>query len=156
MRLDPLEPRFPTALAQIYLFQRATQIDKAEPLFTRALEIDPNYFPALYGLGVLRFCCQNRIADGIRLAEQALRLDPTSTAVRGVLVHMYLDVGDLPAAEQLLANDQNQKRVGARCTRAPARVAEGGCHHVQRCGASQPPDPAGRALRTFRDTDERQ
>ena len=108
MRLDPLEPRFPTALAQIYLFQRATQIDKAEPLFTRALEIDPNYFPALYGLGVLRFCCQNRIADGIRLAEQALRLDPMSTAVRGVLIHMYLDVGDLPAAEQLLANDQNQ------------------------------------------------
>jgi TolB-like protein/DNA-binding winged helix-turn-helix (wHTH) protein len=108
MRLDPLEPRYPTALAQIYLFQRATEIDKAEPLFARALEIDPNYFPALYGLGVLRFCCQNRIADGIRLAEQALRLDPTSSAVRGILIHMYLDVGDLPAAEQLLANDQNR------------------------------------------------
>ena len=108
IRLDPLEPRYPTALAQTYQFQRTTEIDKAEPLFTRALEIDPNYFPALYGLGVLRFCCQNRIADGIRLAEQALRRDPTSTAVRGVLIHMYLDVGDLPAAEQLLANDQNQ------------------------------------------------
>jgi TolB-like protein/DNA-binding winged helix-turn-helix (wHTH) protein len=108
IRLDPLEPRYPTALAQIYLFQRATEIDKAEPLFTRALEIDPNYFPALYGQGVLRFCCQNRIADGIQLAERALRLDPTSTAVRGVLIHMYLDVGDLPAAEQLLANDHNQ------------------------------------------------
>jgi TolB-like protein/DNA-binding winged helix-turn-helix (wHTH) protein len=104
MRLDPLEPRYPTALAEIYNFQRTTEIDKAEPLFMRALELDPNYFPALYGLGVLRFCCQNRIADGIRLAEQALRLDPTSTAVRGVLIHMYLDVGDLRAAEQLLAS----------------------------------------------------
>ena len=108
MRLDPQEPRYPTALGEIYQFQRTTEIDKAEPLFTRALEIDPNYFPALYGLGVLRFCCQNRIADGIRLAEQALRLEPTSSAVRGILVHMYLDVGDLPAAEQLLANNQNQ------------------------------------------------
>jgi TolB-like protein/DNA-binding winged helix-turn-helix (wHTH) protein len=109
MRLDPLEPRYPTALAEIYNFQRTTEIHKAEPLLMHALELDPNYFPALYGLGALRFCCQNRIADGIRLAEQALRLDPTSTAVRSLLVHMYLDVGDLHAAEELLANnDQNQ------------------------------------------------
>jgi len=109
MRLDPLEPRYPTALAQIYQFQRTTEIGKAEPLFTRALELDPNYFPALYSLGALRFCCQNRIADGIRLAEQALRLDPTSTAVRSLLIHMYLDVGDPSAAERLLADSaQNQ------------------------------------------------
>jgi tetratricopeptide (TPR) repeat protein len=109
MRLDPQEPRYPMALAEIYNFQHTTEIDKAEPLLRRALELDPNYFPALYALGVLRFCCQNRIADGIRLAEQALRLDPTSTAVRSILIHMYLDVGDLSAAEQLLANSsQNQ------------------------------------------------
>jgi TolB-like protein/DNA-binding winged helix-turn-helix (wHTH) protein len=109
MRLDPLEPRYPTALAQIYQFQRTTEIGKAEALFARALELDPNYFPALYSLGALRFCCQNRIADGITLAEQALRLDPSSTAVRSLLVHMYLDVGDPAAAEQLLADGtQNQ------------------------------------------------
>jgi TolB-like protein/DNA-binding winged helix-turn-helix (wHTH) protein len=109
MLLDPTEPRYPTALAGIYNFQRAAEIDKAEPLLTRALALDPNYFPALYALGALRFCCQNRIADGIRLAEQALRLDPTASAVRSILIHMYLDVGDLPAAEQLLTNSkQNQ------------------------------------------------
>jgi TolB-like protein/DNA-binding winged helix-turn-helix (wHTH) protein len=109
MRLDPLEPRYPMALAEIYNFQHTTEIDKAEPLLRRALELDPNYFPALYALGALRFCCQNRIADGIGLAERALRLDPTSTAVRSLLIHMYLDVGDLRAAEQLLANsNQNQ------------------------------------------------
>jgi TolB-like protein/DNA-binding winged helix-turn-helix (wHTH) protein len=109
MRLDPLEPRYPTALAAIYQFQHTTELDKAEPLFARALELDPNYFPALYGLGTLRFCCQSRIAEGITLAERALRLDPTSTAVRSILVHMYLDIGDLPAAEQLLSDsDQNQ------------------------------------------------
>jgi TolB-like protein/DNA-binding winged helix-turn-helix (wHTH) protein len=109
MHLDPQEPRYPTALAETYNFQRTTDIDKAEPLLTNALELDPNYFPALYALGALRFCCQSRIADGIRLAEQALRLDPTSTAVRSLLIHMYLDVGDLRAAEQLLA-DSNQNR----------------------------------------------
>lgn len=109
MHLDPLEPRYPTSLALIYQFQHTTEIDKAEPLLTHALELDPNYFPALYALGALRFCCQNRIADGIGLAERALRLDPASTAVRSILVHMYLDVGDLPAAEQLLAaGNQNQ------------------------------------------------
>jgi TolB-like protein/DNA-binding winged helix-turn-helix (wHTH) protein/Tfp pilus assembly protein PilF len=109
MRLDPLEPRYPTALAEIYNFQRTTEIDKAEPLLLRALELDPNYFPALYALGTLRFCCQNRIAGGIRLAAQALRLDPTSTAVRSILIHMYLDVGDLRAAEQLLANSNHNQ-----------------------------------------------
>lgn len=109
MHLDPQEPRYPTALAETYNFQRTTDIDKAEPLLTSALELDPNYFPALYALGALRFCCQNRIADGIGLAEQALRLDPTSTAVRSLLIHMYLDVGDLRAAEQLLA-DSNQNQ----------------------------------------------
>jgi TolB-like protein/DNA-binding winged helix-turn-helix (wHTH) protein len=109
MRLDPLEPRYPVALAEIYNFQRTTEIDKAESLLKGALALDPNYFPALYALGALRFCCQNRIADGIRLAEQALRLDPTSTAVRSLLVHMYLDVGDLRAAELLLA-DSNENQ----------------------------------------------
>ncbi len=109
MRLDPLEPRYPVALAEIYNFQRTTEIDKADSLLKAALDLDPNYFPALYALGALRFCCQNRIADGIRLAEQALRLDPTSTAVRSLLVHMYLDIGDMRAAEQLLANS-NQNR----------------------------------------------
>ena len=109
MRLDPQEPRYPTGLAEIYNFQRTTDIDQVEPLLTHALELDPNYFPALYALGALRFCCQNRIADGIRLGEQALRLDPTSTAVRSLLVHMYLDVGDVRAAQQLLADSsQNQ------------------------------------------------
>ena len=109
MHLDPQEPRYPTVLAETYNFQRTTDIDKAEPLLTNALELDPNYFPALYALGALRFCCQNRIADGIRLAEQALRLDPTSSAVRSVLIHMYLDVGDVRAAEELLA-DSNQNQ----------------------------------------------
>jgi TolB-like protein/DNA-binding winged helix-turn-helix (wHTH) protein len=109
MRLDPQEPRYPMALAEIYNFQRTTEIDRTEPLLKRALALDPNYFPALYALAALRFCCQNRIADGIRLAEQALPLDPTSTAVRSILIHMYLDVGDLRAAERLLANgNQNQ------------------------------------------------
>lgn len=109
MRLDPREPRYPIALAEIYNFEDSTEIDKAEPLMRHALELDPNYFPALYALGALRFCCQNRIADGIRLAEQALKLDPTSTAVRSLLIHMYLDIGDLPAAEKLLANDNENQ-----------------------------------------------
>ena len=34
MRLDPQEPRYPTALAETYNFQRTTEIDKAEPLLT--------------------------------------------------------------------------------------------------------------------------
>jgi TolB-like protein/DNA-binding winged helix-turn-helix (wHTH) protein/tetratricopeptide (TPR) repeat protein len=107
--LDPLEPRYPTALAGVYVFQRTTQVDQAEPLYLHALELDPNYFPALYALGALRFCCEARIADGIRDEEKALALDPTSTAVRGILVHMYLDISDDDTAERLLATSDRNK-----------------------------------------------
>ena len=105
IQLDPLEPRYPTILASHYYFQRPSQIDKAEPLLNHALELDPNYFPALLSLATLHFCCQGRLADAIKVAEQALKQDPSSTEVRSLLVHMYFAVDDVPAAEMLLAHN---------------------------------------------------
>lgn len=37
MQLDPLEPRYPIYLAEIYFFQRATEIGRVRPLVKRAL-----------------------------------------------------------------------------------------------------------------------
>lgn len=109
MQLDPLEPRYPTVLASHYYFQRPSQIDKAEPLLIHALELDPNYFPALLSLATLHYCCQGRLADAIKVAEQALKQDPSSTTVRSLLVHMYFAVDDAPAAEVLLAHNNPNK-----------------------------------------------
>jgi TolB-like protein/DNA-binding winged helix-turn-helix (wHTH) protein/cytochrome c-type biogenesis protein CcmH/NrfG len=105
MQLDPLEPRYPTAIAFEYIFHRTTLIDQAEPLLMHALELDPNYFPALYNLASLQFCCQGRFAEAIKTGEQALQLEPTSTSVRGLLAQTYLGVNDLHAAEQVLSKD---------------------------------------------------
>ncbi|HEY2465287.1 MAG TPA: tetratricopeptide repeat protein [Steroidobacteraceae bacterium] len=105
MQLDPLEPRYPTAIALVFIFHRTTRIDEAEPLLMHALELDPNYLPALYNLATLQYCCQGRFAEAIKTSEQALNLEPTSTSVRGLLAQMYLAVNDLPAAETLLSRD---------------------------------------------------
>ena len=105
MQLDPLEPRYPTAIALEFIFHRTALIGQAEPLLMHALELDPNYFPALYNLATLQYCCQGRFAEAIKTSEQALTLEPTSTSVRGLLAQMYLAVNDLPAAETLLSKD---------------------------------------------------
>ena len=98
------------ALAEVYNFQHTTEIDKAEPLLRRALELDPNYFPALYALGALRFCCQNRIADGMKTgrtgtaAESHLhcRAQPSHSHVLGRR-------GSAGGAEQLLADSSHNQ-----------------------------------------------
>ena len=38
------------------------------------------------------------IADGVRLTELALQVNPPSTAARSVLIHVHMDVGDLTSA----------------------------------------------------------
>jgi TolB-like protein/DNA-binding winged helix-turn-helix (wHTH) protein/cytochrome c-type biogenesis protein CcmH/NrfG len=105
MELDPLEPLYPTKKATVYLYQRTREQERIEPLLRRALSLDPNYFLALLRLGEIRFCCQGKIAEGIRYAEQAFKIDPTSTWVRNFLIHMYLGVDDPQAAETLADAD---------------------------------------------------
>jgi TolB-like protein/DNA-binding winged helix-turn-helix (wHTH) protein len=105
MELDPLEPLYPTRTAVAYLYQRTDEIERVEPLLRRALALDANFFPALIRLGELRYCCQARLAEGIKFGEQALRVDPSSTLVRNFLVHMYLAIGDDLAAEALAGDD---------------------------------------------------
>ena len=46
-------------------------------------------------------CCIGRQADGIRLCEQALAVDPLVEQARRVLIRTYLDLEDPVAAEQL-------------------------------------------------------
>ncbi|HEY6640496.1 MAG TPA: hypothetical protein VIZ63_00005, partial [Povalibacter sp.] len=105
IELDPLEPLYPTKKAVLYLYQRTGEFERIEPLLQRALSLDPNYFVALMRLSEIRYCCQRRSAEGIKLAEQALRIDPSSTWVRNFLIHMYLDVDDIDAAESLVDPD---------------------------------------------------
>jgi TolB-like protein/DNA-binding winged helix-turn-helix (wHTH) protein/tetratricopeptide (TPR) repeat protein len=103
MQIDPLEPSYARSMALTYLYRRTGDMAKVEPLLLHSLELNPAYFPALLNLAELRFCCQRRSADAIKIAEHALAEDPSSTWVANYLMHMYLFVGDIAAAENVAA-----------------------------------------------------
>ena len=76
-------------------------------LLLRALELQPNYYPAIMRLAEVRYF-DGETAEAIRYAEQALSLEPRAVWVRHYLARMYLELGDTEAVRQLIA--QGDKR----------------------------------------------
>jgi tetratricopeptide (TPR) repeat protein len=109
MEIDPLERRYPFAQAVAYLFRRTGEIEKVEPLLLKALDRDPTYYVALTYLALLHFT-QGREADAAKSMEQALfqSQDPTSVTLIGYLAQIYVSVGDVTAAESLIARSKNK------------------------------------------------
>jgi len=54
--------------------------DEAKREYNRALEIDPNYVPALYW-GAIEAAAGGRVAEGLALAERARKIDPLSVTI---------------------------------------------------------------------------
>ena len=101
--LDPLEPAHEVTMA-VYLLYERSDMDGAVALLVDALKLDPQYQPALTRLGEIRYFLQGRSAEGIRLNEQALMLDPASESTRRALIRAYLSVGDAEAASEIAGN----------------------------------------------------
>jgi TolB-like protein/DNA-binding winged helix-turn-helix (wHTH) protein/Flp pilus assembly protein TadD len=101
--IDPLDAGYPAKKADILLYQRPTEIAEVEPLLLRSLDRDPNSW-ALESLALLRFV-QGREAAAAKLMEQAFlqSQDPTSSFYIDSLAHIYVSVGDVTAAENLIA-----------------------------------------------------
>lgn len=98
-KLDPLEPRLDVAKAT-FLFYGRSEVGEAETLLIEALRKDPLYQPALLRLAQL-YGKVGRLAEAIKLSEQVLAADPSATQPRVVLQGLYLDIEDLPAAEDI-------------------------------------------------------
>jgi len=99
-RIDPLELGYDVFKAVFLLYERS-DVSGADKLLSRVLERDPRYGPALLRKCEIRAQLSGRQADGIRLCEQALAVDPLLQQARRVLIRTYLDVEDPVAAEQL-------------------------------------------------------
>ncbi len=108
MEIDPLDADYPVNKAVTLLFQRPTEIAQVEPLLLRALDRDPANV-ALALLALLHFT-QDREADAAKLAEQAFfqSQDPTSLYFIDLLAHIYVSVGDVTAAENLIARSRHR------------------------------------------------
>ena len=99
-KLDPLEPGYDVTKA-VFLFYERSDVKGANSLLVNVLERSPNYLPALVRLCEVRAFGMEREADGVLYCERALALDPLSVEARQHLIHAYLDVGDVAAAEQI-------------------------------------------------------
>ncbi|MBC8026017.1 MAG: hypothetical protein H7Y89_08505 [Steroidobacteraceae bacterium] len=100
--IDPLKPRLHVRQA---LFRMVASSDVAahDALIREALAINPKLVLGLLQLGNSRHQYSGEFADGIRLLEQAIRLDPNSDALKIEVASMYLDVDDPVAALAVLA-----------------------------------------------------
>ncbi|HET9447318.1 MAG TPA: winged helix-turn-helix domain-containing protein [Steroidobacteraceae bacterium] len=98
--VDPLRPKNHYGkgrmLADVGFFK------EAESLYLRALEVAPDYHPALLRLGELR-AEHGQFAEAVRLGERAAAIEPAPWA-SFVLAGFYLDIGDPDAARAVLAD----------------------------------------------------
>jgi TolB-like protein/DNA-binding winged helix-turn-helix (wHTH) protein len=95
--IDPLSPQS--------LFVRAflgDGPDDFDHFMLEALKVDPDFFPALKSFGWRMWLWRRQAGTAIKLTERAIRLDPHDVEIRHSACDMYLDVGDLAAAEQVI------------------------------------------------------
>jgi len=109
LAVDPISPRA--------LFRRVMRTFPIEPAVRMArmqqvLEIDPDYQPALQRYGKYRWMFDGDLATGIATIEHALALDPGNPWLTHTAVAMYLDVGDIEAARQLVAEADRPEIAG--------------------------------------------
>ena len=96
MLIDPIAPRG-FYIKGLYLFLDHNSIDQAAQWMLKALEVGPEFPPALARLGQFKWS-KGDIAAGIKLLERAIQIDPEPLWLQSVASAMYLDIGDRRAA----------------------------------------------------------
>jgi len=123
--VDPLTPRN-HYLKGLMLHGRSIQ--QSEALFLQTLAIAPDFHPALTRLAVIRAYDQARFAEAVKLAEQAVAIDPRAVWIASRPVHFYLELEDVDAARSFVEEQPESVRPGlwvpiCLFQRQPARAA---------------------------------
>jgi len=98
-------------------FRRVMRMFPIEPAVLMAnmkqvLELDPDYQPALQRYAKYRWMFDGDLANSIALLEHALELDPGNPWLTHTAVAIYLDVGDVDTARQLVADAERPEIAG--------------------------------------------
>jgi TolB-like protein/DNA-binding winged helix-turn-helix (wHTH) protein/Tfp pilus assembly protein PilF len=103
-RVDPLTPRnhYRRGLSLLLNVRTAEALQEAEALFLESLRVAPDFHPALMRLAQMRWN-NGRFAEAIKLAEQAVAIDPRAQWMRWFLVDFYLELDQVDAARDVLA-----------------------------------------------------
>ena len=110
--VDPLGPRLHYIKGR--MLAGVGSFEEAEALYLRALDIAPDYYPALLRLGEIR-SQQGRFADAVRLGERAAAIESTVQWVPFTLAEFYLDSGEVDAARAVLANQAGDVQWSSVC-----------------------------------------
>ena len=113
-QLDPYSPVSSAALARILYYQR--NYAEAERIYKEALELEPDFVPALLGLG-LTYLSQHRVAEAATAFRNAL----PDRANR--LVQTFEAVTQTPNGEALLNNVKCDPSEEAYCSFSVAVLA---------------------------------
>jgi tetratricopeptide (TPR) repeat protein/tRNA A-37 threonylcarbamoyl transferase component Bud32 len=111
----PVSERYLQARALLSSFMVRTgsraDLDRAQALFTKVTEADPQFAPAWSGLGMAEvqyarhgFGGQMHIMRARRAFDEALRLDPTATEANLYRIYMMLSRGEKESARHGIAN----------------------------------------------------
>lgn len=103
-QIDPLNPRLHIRQA-FFTMVGFSNVAEHDRLLREALAISPKFPAALGELAHSQHDYTGDFAEGIRLMEQTIALDPQSTETREYAAIMYLDVDDPEAAAALLAGE---------------------------------------------------
>lgn len=110
--VDPLGPRIHYVKGR--MLAGVGSFEEAEALYLRALEIAPDYYPALLRLGEIR-SQQGRFADAVLLGERAAAIESTVQWVPFALAEFYLDSGEVDAARAVLGNQADDIQWASVC-----------------------------------------
>jgi tetratricopeptide (TPR) repeat protein len=94
-RIDPLTARNPHLEATFLL--SLGELERAESLFQRALELDPEFHPSIARLADIA-AARGHWIESVKRVEQAIAMDPEAHWMRQQAAWTYLALGDIDAA----------------------------------------------------------
>lgn len=109
-RIDPLTPRLHLRQA-FFLMVSRSDIAGHDRLVREALAINPKLNAALIRLAHSMHEYRGEVAEGIRIIEQSIALDPQSGDSKEYAATMYLDVDDPVAAMAVLRDPERPSNV---------------------------------------------
>lgn len=99
-RIDPLTPRN-HYLKALFLWESGRDSAEVKALLLQALKINPTFHPALTRLGQW-YNFRGEFAEGAKLQEHALAIEPQADWLREAAAKTYLNIGDTAAAKDVL------------------------------------------------------
>jgi TolB-like protein/DNA-binding winged helix-turn-helix (wHTH) protein len=106
--VDPISPSVRYTDAMFTLEESGVKASEQKTL--QALELDPNFVPALQRYGTFRWAFDGKLAEAIQIIEHGIALDPNNPWLRYAAVEVYLDLGEVEAARDVAAGTPQSPR----------------------------------------------